>query len=77
MANKQLVEQWKRDSLTLALVVAVLRKDIEDMESSTNPKCLSEVDEETIYQLKRVLSYLTDSEALADYAHIVLVEDVD
>lgn len=77
MASKQLVEQWKRDSLTLALVCAVLKRDIEGMESSTNPKCLSEVDEETIYQLKRVLNLLTDDEALADYAHIVLVEDVD
>lgn len=77
MASKQLVEQWKRDSLTLALVCAVLKRDIEGMESATNPKCLSEVDEETIYQLKRVLNLLTDDEALADYAHIVLVEDVD
>ncbi len=76
MASKQLVEQWKRDSLTLSLVVAVLKRDIKGIEDNSMAEHCVE-DNETLFQEKRILDLLTDDEYLADYARLVLVEDVD
>lgn len=71
-----LIEQWKRDSLTLSLVVAVLKRDVQGiMDNSMESHC--EDDNETLHQLNRVLALLTDDGELASYARLVLVEDVD
>ena len=76
MANNKLIEQWKRDSLTLSLVIAVLKRDIKGIEDDSMASHCVE-DNETLFQEKRILELLTDDEYLADYARLVLVEDVD
>ena len=72
--DKNLVEQWKRDSLTLSLVCAVLRRDIRGIEERSLQE---EWMEEALHQEKRILDLLTDDKYLAEYARLVLVEDVD
>lgn len=76
MASKTMIEQWKRDSLTLSLVVAVLKRDIQGIEDNSM-EAHNEEDNETLHQVKRILDLLTDDEYLAEYARLVLVEDVD
>lgn len=74
MASEHLVEQWKRDSLTLSLVVAVLKRDIKGIEDCDRKEDWMETAKQ---QEERILELLTDDEYLADYARLVLVEDVD
>ncbi len=74
--NDELIEQWKKDSLTLSLVVAVLKRDIKGIMDDGMERH-SEEDNETLHQLNRILGLLTDDEELSYYAHLVLVEDID
>ncbi len=74
--NDTLIEQWKKDSLTLSLVVAVLKRDIKGLEEDCHP-IKEGWEEEALRQEKRILGLLTDDEELSYYAHLVLVEDID
>ncbi len=74
MDNRKINEEYRKDSLTLSLVVAILRRDIKGIEDDPRPE---EWMKEALHQEQRILELLTDEDYLAEYAKTVLVEDVD